>query len=668
MVGRTREELVGTKVSAVIDDEDVRREVQRIEADLADDERATGTIETEVTIDDRDPWIGEATFVLIPTDEGHERVGVVRDVTERVAREEELTRRVHQQEAVSALGRRALEDHDLDALLADATELVADVLDDDRCAVFDLDADDGELLLRQGTGWTEGVVGSIAVPAEGDASQAAYTLRTDGPVVVRDLDAESRFTDPDLLAEHGIRSGVSAVVGPPDDPWGVLATYDTVRRDFSVHDINFVRSVSTILASAIARRDYERKLVRQHEQVAALNHLNRVVRGITTEVIERSTREEIEATVCAHLADSESYLFAWIGEIDVGSQAVDLRAEAGVEGYLDGVRVSVDPDEEGGAGPTGEACRTGEVQVVRDIDPDDDPRRDRWRAHAAEYGFRSFAAVPIVHEGSVYGALDVYTERPTAFEDQERAVLAQLGEVVGHAIAAAERKRTLMSDEVVELEFHVPDIFEALGIDGDTAGEVEIDHAIPLGDHEYRVYGRADADGIESLRSIAGALPSWRAVTVRERAGEVRFELHLSEPPVLSEIAAVGGFIAGATIEDGDYRMTVHASPGGDVRRIVGAVEAAYPEIHLLRRRQIPRSHDPSDRVEPALTDDLTERQRTTLEAAYHAGYFAWPRHASGEEVAESLGIAPSTFHQHLRAAQRKAVDHVLATMPSVRP
>jgi predicted DNA binding protein len=50
------------------------------------------------------------------------------------------------------------------------------------------------------------------------------------------------------------------------------------------------------------------------------------------------------------------------------------------------------------------------------------------------------------------------------------------------------------------------------------------------------------------------------------------------------------------------------------------------------------------------------------LEAAYHAGFFKWPRETNGEQIAESLGIAPPTFHQHLRKGQRKVFETLFST------
>ncbi|MEA5408771.1 helix-turn-helix domain-containing protein [Haloarculaceae archaeon H-GB2-1] len=59
----------------------------------------------------------------------------------------------------------------------------------------------------------------------------------------------------------------------------------------------------------------------------------------------------------------------------------------------------------------------------------------------------------------------------------------------------------------------------------------------------------------------------------------------------------------------------------------------------------------------------MTEKQRTALETAYFGGYFAWPtRDSTAEDVAESLHVAPQTFHQHLRVAQAKLLDAFFTT------
>ncbi|MFC7196492.1 PAS domain S-box protein [Halosimplex aquaticum] len=219
MVGYDREELLGAEANTLYDDEYAPIVEERAAA-VAEGERDVATIEFELVRKDGSRVPVETRYEPLSVGDGYGRCGVVRDVSERIERERELQRRIRQQQVVTDLGQRALEDRDLDTLMAEAAERVATTLATDYCEVLDLDADAGELLFRQGVGWDEGVVGSATVPAVDDDSQAAYTLRSGDPVVVEDLPSDARFSGPDVFADHGVRSGISVVIGPPEDPWG----------------------------------------------------------------------------------------------------------------------------------------------------------------------------------------------------------------------------------------------------------------------------------------------------------------------------------------------------------------------------------------------------------------------------------------------------------------
>ncbi|QLH77368.1 helix-turn-helix domain-containing protein [Halosimplex rubrum] len=61
------------------------------------------------------------------------------------------------------------------------------------------------------------------------------------------------------------------------------------------------------------------------------------------------------------------------------------------------------------------------------------------------------------------------------------------------------------------------------------------------------------------------------------------------------------------------------------------------------------------------LARELTDGQLEVLVTAYRTGYFERPRETTGAEVAADLDISPSTFSQHLRAAQRKLLTALFA-------
>lgn len=140
-----------------------------------------------------------------------------REITQEKERERELDLRANQQQTVADLGQFALETDDLDELMDRASRQVAEVLDNQYCKVLDLDPDAEELLLRQGVGWRDGIVGEATVFSIEVDSQAAYTLANNHPIVVEDLGTESLFSGPESLTSHDVRSGLSTIIGPFDD-------------------------------------------------------------------------------------------------------------------------------------------------------------------------------------------------------------------------------------------------------------------------------------------------------------------------------------------------------------------------------------------------------------------------------------------------------------------
>ncbi len=175
------------------------------------------------------------------------------DITERKQAEAVASARARQQEAVAVLGQFALAQHDLQALMEKAVQMVAEVLTVHYTKVLELLPNGTALRLRAGMGWKPGLVGVGTVGAGRD-SQAGFTLISDQPVIVEDLRTERRFSGPPLLHDHGVISGLSVVIrGPEARPWGVFGAHARGPRDFSEHDVHFLQEVANILGQSIAR-------------------------------------------------------------------------------------------------------------------------------------------------------------------------------------------------------------------------------------------------------------------------------------------------------------------------------------------------------------------------------------------------------------------------------
>ena len=99
--------------------------------------------------------------------------------------------------------------------------------------------------------------------------------------MVADLRTETRFHGPPLLLEHGVVSGVTAIVRGPGEPWGVLGAHTAEQRAFGPDDANFLQSVANVLGEAIARAEAEAALRVSRDQISA--SLRGVAEGVTVQ-------------------------------------------------------------------------------------------------------------------------------------------------------------------------------------------------------------------------------------------------------------------------------------------------------------------------------------------------------------------------------------------------
>jgi PAS domain S-box-containing protein len=192
--------------------------------------------------------------------------GVISDITTRKQVEAELATRAQQQAAIARLGQWALAGTNLDILMNEATTLAAQTLSVEYSRVLELLPDRDSLLLRAGFGWQSELIGH-AIGSSNSDTQASYTLHVNEPVVVEDVDIETRFHRSQLLDEYHIRSGSSVVIHGQNQPYGVLCVHTQHKRQFHQGDINFLQAIANILATAIEKKKSETEV---HELTQAL--------------------------------------------------------------------------------------------------------------------------------------------------------------------------------------------------------------------------------------------------------------------------------------------------------------------------------------------------------------------------------------------------------------
>lgn len=111
--------------------------------------------------------------------------------------------------------------------------------------------------------------------------------------------------------------------------------------------------------------------------------------------------------------------------------------------------------------------------------------------------------------------------------------------------------------------------------------------------------------------------------------------------------------------QSGRLRLVFNAADFEELQVVVAALRERFPDVDV---RRLVRTPGPGASPDAVYVDrgKLTGRQLEVLQTAYRMGYFERPRGANGTDVAEELGVDPSTFSEHLASAQRKLLGDVL--------
>ena len=436
---------------------------------------------------------------------------------------------------------------------------------------------------------------------------------------------------------------------------------DRIPHEFNggIVEVDGRHVVPAVARDVTARREREREIRRQRDELATLNAISETVHEVIQAVVEAATREEIERVVCERLAASALYLSVWVGRADPDGGAELATAVGDDDEFAEVVRGLDDLDWER---PATVAVETGEVRTVQHIQDSGLP--EAVRAAAEELGIRAGTAVPIVHRGNVEGVLCLYSSRGDAFSEREQAALQRLGEVVGFAINAYRTERLLLSDVVTELTLRVTDrdaFMVAASAEAD--GPVRKEWSTPVEDGgTYRHY--VTVEGLETarVRELAADRDTVESVERVADDGDAGVFEVVTVDSFTQRLLEAGGTPTSMVARDGELTIVVEVPPDVEVRPVVEAADGLY-RAELASRREVERPAPTPEEFGSVVADRLTDRQRTALRHAYFGGYFSWPREATAEEVADRMGVSSPTFHYHIRRAQRALVEAYLDTL-----
>ncbi|WP_227378543.1 bacterio-opsin activator domain-containing protein [Haladaptatus halobius] len=454
----------------------------------------------------------------------------------------------------------------------------------------------------------------------------------------------------------------------------VLATYDdnTYAERFECHvegkdghDDRYLEHRSKPITDGLyagGRVELYYDITSQKERetkLETLDRVNTIIRGVNKKLMTATTTDEIAQAICDEFVSNDLYQAALLFEQSEPEVVPNLRGIAGIEEEF--VQTVLEPSKSSQHETRPwQVSRADELTVFSNVS-EESALPDVFKTVAIERNCRSIIKTPISVGSTIFGVLLVYARQPNAFSSQVQAVFAELGETIGAAINAAEHKKLLYADSVLELEFQTTDdrIFA-----GHTSNElgctIRLEGIAPTADDLIIEYISVEGVPAETVLERAADDPSCTSARVIESdADEGLIEVCLSESSLTMALLEQGVRLQAGTAINGVVYLTVEATPDTNVRLLLDQLRQEFPELELTRKTTIDRPVQPVHEFRQFIDEPLTERQYIALRTAYFAGYYDWPRQSTAEEIASVLGVTSPTFHQHLRKAQRKVFSQI---------
>jgi diguanylate cyclase (GGDEF)-like protein/PAS domain S-box-containing protein len=260
ILGRPREELLGRSPAEITHPDDLAKSRAIVDRALGSAaERAQTFTKRYLHPDGTTVW-ARVDSIFVRRD-GHESYffAQVRDITAEQHATEEQARQARQQAAAARLGRFALAEQDLDAVMEEVARVVAETLAVEHTGVLELSPAGDELRLVAGVGWEPGTIRRAVVPAAPE-HPVGRALRIGRPVVIEDVETAEVPELAALLRRRGVASGITVQIAGRDGPWGALTAHSRRPRHYAPDEADFMAAVANVVSGAVERHRTEEEV------------------------------------------------------------------------------------------------------------------------------------------------------------------------------------------------------------------------------------------------------------------------------------------------------------------------------------------------------------------------------------------------------------------------
>jgi len=192
--------------------------------------------------------------------------------------------------------------------------------------------------------------------------------------------------------------------------------------------------------------------------IERVNNLYAALSQCSQAIVHSANADELFTRICRAAVESGGMKMAWVGWIDESTLMLKPTAAFGFgTEYLEGIKISSNPDEVFGQGPCGIAMRENRPYWCQDYT--NDPLLKPWHERGERVGWKSMATLPLHRNGKVVAAFSLYSGENNAFDEAARGLLQEMVMEIDYALEAyalqAERKQMRESIAESEARFRV---------------------------------------------------------------------------------------------------------------------------------------------------------------------------------------------------------------------
>jgi len=163
-------------------------------------------------------------------------------------------------------------------------------------------------------------------------------------------------------------------------------------------------------------------------------------------MVHATSERELLQNICRIMTETGGYRIAWTGYAeDDENKTIKPMAISGADASkFESAGISW-ADSELGSGPAGRAIRTGKSVVIQDVSLD--PAYEPYLSLVEKACIKSTISLPLKYRDSVFGSVNIYSDRKNAFEEDDISLLDELAEDLAYGISALREQVQLKEAE-----------------------------------------------------------------------------------------------------------------------------------------------------------------------------------------------------------------------------